>query len=657
MLFTRLIKPDWAKPLLANGNPNPSFKQEMQGENTIEGCNFTSEFLTQRNQEGYNVYFFPNHPSTDIYASGTKYLNGKVIDQFNYVFVDMDLKDGVYKTKQQFIDIVANFTLKPTMIVDSGNGVHAYWKIKDLTRDMCVLTQMALLNYFNTDASVWTVLQLMRLPQYFNTKQFGNFKLAHILENYSSGMIYTIDHFPKDIYTNLPPDKVTKVQNHLNRLDGKVEIQLEHEANIDELPDEFIDACLVNDDFFTLFKHPKEYNGDRSSADMKLANVLYNRNFTKKQALRVIANTQKALEKGVHRYEYAQLTIDKVYIDRTVNKFKTVSEILNQTGDVELPPQVYGPYFMDTGVLGHNWRKKEILGLIAGSGIGKTATALNMIFHMIKNNAANDDVFVFISLEMPKMSIIERWVKLVGKGSPLANKLYVIDNYNDEGLPRNINIQDVYEFCSDIKKASGRDIGAFVLDHIHLINPQVDLNRPSDFKIQTEADAGWNPVQTLTTGKITTLLKGLASALDTFGIILTQTTKAKGEGDLPIGKDGAYGISQYEWIVDYIITIWQPLMRVQHLTTTRFLAFQYAKIREKDKADKIFENDPKLLTYDMDSGILNITTSEEYQTFQQLLPEAIEARDAIKQKTHAQYSIQLDLTGLDEAIKNLGVIK
>lgn len=91
-------------------------------------------------------------------------------------------------------------------------------------------------------------------------------------------------------------------------------------------------------------------------------------------------------------------------------------------------------------------------------------------------------------------------------------------------------------------------------------------------------------------------------------------------------------------------------MRVQNLTPTRFLAFQYAKIREKRPNDKIMEYDPKLLTYDMNSGNLRITTEQEYQQFIELLPKANEAREAAIKKKANSYSIQLNLNGIDEAL-------
>lgn len=656
MQFYRLVKPKWAQPTLANNEPNPDFVEQIDGPNVLEGCGFTPEFLSEQNARGYNVYFFPNHPSRDVYSQDqVKWLNGRNIDVFNFVFVDMDLKDGKYADKAAFLVKLHEFPLRPTLVVDSGNGIHAYWRVTDLDRSSYVITQLALIKHFDTDDSIWTVLQLMRVPGYFNTKRHNDYVEAKILTEESSGSEYAIKDFPPELYV-LDEKTVNKAKNHVNRLEGKVEIDLGSEVNVDEIPDVFMDLMLDNSEVARLFRDPKSH-GDRSGADMKLANLLFTRGFDVREALAVLSNTQKALEKGPHRMEYAALTVSKVYSDRPKNKFKTVSEYLRDERNSVVEPQIFGPHYVDYEVLGEPWRRKELLGIIAGPGVGKTAFALNMLRDIIQNNPHNDDVYVFFSLEMSKGQIIKRWLKLVGEGSPLADRLYVIDSQDENNMPRSIGLQEMYEYCTEIMQVTGKHIGAFVVDHFHIISSHIDVRKKPNFGIKHEQGTGWGDVQNLSFNGLATQLKSLVKTLDSFGIILTQTTKEKGGGDLPIGKDGAYGVSQYEWIVDRILTIWQPLMRVQNLCKTHFLAFQYAKMREKHPADKLKEYDPKLLTYDLGSGNLKVTTQDEYGEFVDLLPKANEAREAMMKKKPSAYSIQLDLTGVDRAMAKLRAVK
>lgn len=659
MSFYRLIKPDWAKPLRANGDKNPDFLEEIVGPDVIDGYNLDTDFLAAKNHEGYNLYFFPNHPSKDVYADGVKYLSGKHIDVFNFVFVDMDLKDGIYKTKEEFIQKVSDFPVKPTMVLNSGNGVHAYWKMNDLTRDAYVITQLALIKFFKTDESIYTVLQLMRLPGFYNTKKHKNYSLAEIVESASSGQSYDMSVFPREIYDALDAKDITRGQNHLDKLDGKIKVDIPDDVNLDELPDSFIDFIQdpKNLAVYNLFNSPKEAYGDRSGADMKLANILFKANFNKKDALAVLSNTQKALSRGGHhRYSYAQTTIEKVYTEKT--KFQTVGQKL-RTGDNEknLGDPVRGTWYFDSGVLGNPWRKKEVLGLIAGSGVGKTSVTLKWMKDAIENNADNDDVYVFFSLEMPEAEIIDRWIKLVGSTSPLAERLYVISNEDEKGNPRNIGLQEIHEISEEIKKVTGKDIAMIAIDHIGIVAKHIDVRKKQTFGIQSEVNAGWGEIKTMSIASIATHMKTLAKMLDTFIIVLTQTTKEKGQGDLPIDKDGAFGISQYENIMDRIVTIWQPIQRVQNQTNIRFLAWQYVKIRNKHIDDKIQTYEAKLLSFDLSTGDLRFTTQNEYQEFQRLLPVAMEIRqNLMKKKDPVAYSINVTPEMHDKARAVLGIV-
>ncbi|MCG3175438.1 MAG: hypothetical protein MOGMAGMI_00367 [Candidatus Omnitrophica bacterium] len=655
-MFFRIIKPEWALRELVNGEANPKFVREIKGPSIVEGV-FSVDQIKDFNESGFNVYFFPNHPSKNVYEEeGVRFLSGKLIDVFNYVFVDMDLKDGKYSNKEDFYSKLEEFPLKPTFTLDTGNGVHAYWKITDLDRDNYLLTQNALIEYFNTDESVWTVLQLMRWPGSLNTKDINNFKRTQIIDFVSSGNEYSIKDFPQYIYDNLSKKALDKIQNHINKLENKVDITFSHDLNIDEIPDFFLDLLLENSEINNLFHKPKETYGDRSRADLKLANKLFKLGYNKKECLKILCNTQKALEKGLSREAYAITTLEKVYNSQKC-KFKTVTERLT-SDPVKLKGEyINGPYFFDTGVLQKPWRKTQILGLIAGPGIGKTSITLKIIKEIIENNKENDDVFIFISLEMPEIEIIERWVNLVGENSKLADRLYIIGNEEEDGTPRNIGLQEILEYCQDIKKLTGKNINTLAIDHFGLISKHIDLRKKYTFGIEGEQGAGFGDIKTLSANSLATQLKSLAKILNCFVIPLTQTTKEKGSGDTPIAADGAYGISQYENIMDYIITAWQPLMRVQDRTPHRFLAWQYAKIRHQGKNDKIQKYQPKLLIYDQISGDLTPPNEDQYRDFCNLLPEAIKSREELAKKKTMNYSNTISLEDLRKVTSHLKVVK
>lgn len=660
MGFYRLIKPDWAKPTLDNGEPNPKFVEQLDGPDVLEGCEYTDEELAAFNQRGYNVYFFPNHPSRNVYAEGVRHLSGKHIDVFNFVFVDMDLKDKIYKSKDAFLETLAKFPIKPSLVVNSGNGVHAYWSVKDLTRDAYVVTQLALMKALKTDESVFTVMQLMRLPGYMNTKVHKGYIQANVIEELSSSETYSIADFAPVIEA-LDEASITRGQNHLNKLDGKLKIDIPDEVNLEELPDSFINFMLdpQNIAVYKVFTSPKEVFGDRSKADLSLANTLFKAGFDRKEALAILSNSQKALSKGPHRFSYAQTTVDKVYIEKHNEKFRTVGQQLRMgESEKNLGELVNGTWYMDTNVLGEPWRKKELLGIIAGTGVGKTTVTLLTIRDMIKNNPDKDDVYVFITLEMAEAEIIKRWVKLVGADSALADRLYVIGNEEENGDPRNIGLQEIYSYCKDIMKMTGKKIGAVAVDHIGIISKHIDTKKFPNFGIKSEVNSGYGDIRTLSLNSMAKQLKPLIKMLDTYMLVLTQTTKEKqGAGDMPLGVDAAYGISDYENIMDRIITIWQPLARVQNQISTRFLAYQYVKIRNKHINDKIQTYEPKLLTFDLNTGDLRLTTTEEYSEFQKYLPMAQEIRDNLsKKKGGTGYSIHVTLDSLNKVRASLGIV-
>src|SRR5579863_1172802 len=113
MLY-RLIAPNWLK--------DQGARHVLEGE-------FSDEEIHSYNAQGYNIYYFPNHPKD--YDRNT-IVTGSHIDVYNCVFIDCDLKDGVYKSKDEFIEAIGVSGIEPSRVIDSGNGVHAYWNVTNL---------------------------------------------------------------------------------------------------------------------------------------------------------------------------------------------------------------------------------------------------------------------------------------------------------------------------------------------------------------------------------------------------------------------------------------------------------------------------------------------------------------------------------------------
>lgn len=661
MSFYRLLKPEWGKKKIISQGvwvDNPDFVEDIPGPNVIEGKLSLSE-VTEKNLMGFNSYWFPNHPSTNVYEElNINFLSGKNIDVFQYVFVDMDLKHGEYSSKEDFLKELSTFGLTPTIIIDSGNGIHAYWRVSDLTKQTYCILQHGLINRFKTDPSIWTIMQLMRVPNTYNTKVYGEPKLAKVI-SLKKNVTYTSAQLLELVVPLITSEQTTKIINHLDRVAGKIPFEFADDVDVGQLPESFIELLYQNNRIYELFTNPTEFYGDRSGADLALANILKGRGLSKKDTFNVLLNTQKALSKGLHRSEYADLTVSKVYESpqpKTSVKFASIAERLQSPeATFALREPVNGPEYFDC--LTNPWRKTQILGLIGAPGIGKTTITLNVFKSFIENNPEVDDIFVFFSLEMPEREIIDKWIRLVGRDSDASNRLYVISNEDEKGEPRNIGLQDIVWLCNDLKEYTKKNIAAVAIDYIGIVNNVVDISQQPTFGVEGELGGGWGNTRSISSTTLCKALKPLAKLLDVFLIVLTQTTKGKGQGDTPIDKDGAYGTSAFEWTVDYIISIWQPLLRVQHLTKHRILAWQYAKIRHQSSSDPVRNYERLLLSYNGENELLIPLSEAQKKDFNDLLPIALEEKEKEDKKRVTGYRNTPEFTRLKRLTSQIKTVE
>ena len=346
----RCIKPLWGRKTLGKKKtPNPEYKRAVEGPDVYEG-HFEREKLDELNKLGYHIYFFPNGTKTP-YKENYK-INGKHINKFDYVFVDMDLKDGIYPSKEEFIKVIEKYKNRPHIIVDSGNGIHVYWKVKNATRDEYMIIQKALIHKFNTDKSIWTVMQLMRYPGYLNTKEPNNFKPANKITPFapaSSDSLYKYGDF-EDLFPLVTKEDDSDIKQHADALDGKIQINYDL-PQTNDLPEQFLREMEIDLYLKSLFYEPeKTMGGDRSRADFNLAYRLKRLKYSKEDIFAIIYNGKKAsARKGHQRATYAQGIINKLFQQEAeLFVVPSVSEFLNNKDDDEyLGRPVNGPSFLD----------------------------------------------------------------------------------------------------------------------------------------------------------------------------------------------------------------------------------------------------------------------------------------------------------------------
>lgn len=611
MLLCRLIAPEWASGL------KPRVIEDLLTEGQI----------SVYNKSGYNVYYFPNHPSK--LAKGI-IVDGSIVDTFNYVFVDCDLKDGVYPSKESFIQKVGEIGIQPTKIIDSGNGVHVYWKISDLDGKSYLRFQRRLCRTFNTDDAVSKLLQLMRLPGTLNTKKQDNQVLCESLFEDES-TVYTSEQLDK----LLPPisaEDEAYCQQHYNRTHNLNQ----NSYNVSEtLPPKF--GRLLKDS-----REAKDIwagnTDDRSKNDFRLGHLMFANGFTKDEAMSVLVNSAKASQRSpAHRISYAENIVDKIWtFELTEDKDKldlsqSVREILQRAGDTIKGTRFRCHPRIDNTE--HGFRLGQVIGLVAGSGVGKTAFGLNMFRWFAQENP--DYHHFFIPLEQPPNEIADRWRTMCGADTALHDKVHVLSNYDDDGNFRHLSFDEIREYIEKFQRVTKNKVGCVVIDHIGVLKKKGSDDEKQDLMTICHA------------------MKAFAIQTNTLLVMQSQTSREKaGIGDLELDKDAAYGTSVFEWYCDYLITMWQPLKRCHNETACPTVtAFKFCKIRhKKTRLDIIQEDVSYYMYFDSETEQLRDMTQDETTSFNFFLPKATNKRK-IDRKTEL---VSYQSVPYKEQIKNGG---
>lgn len=587
MTLCRLIAPEWLK---AKNSSKPK---------VLEGL-FSSAQIEQYNKEGYNVYYFPNHPKE--YSKETT-VDGTHIDTFEYVFVDYDVKEKKYAGKDEFLDVVLTSGLEPSNIVDSGNGIHIYWKVSDLDAMSYLRLQRRLIRLFNTDEATGSICQLMRLPGTFNTKLEKTRLLC--LSLHSSDLSYTCEQLDKFLpQITLEDEKFCKQHYdrtyNLNREDVNIS---------DVMPHKFGELLHSSNEAKELWAGNTD---DRSKNDYRLGHLMFANDFTKDEAATVLASSAKALTRApIHRVSYAQNIVDKIWTyelepQTDLGLSESVESILKRSGD-----QIKGTPFRCNKLIDntkHGFRLGQVIGLVGGSGIGKTSFALNLFRWFAQENP--DYHHFFIPLEQPSNEIADRWQVMCGENTHLHKKVRVMSNYDQDGNFRHLSLDQIQAHIEAFQKETGNKIGCVVIDHIGALNKENNDEK-----------------QDLIT--ICHSMKAFAVKTNTLLVMQSQSNREKaGIGDLELNKDAAYGTVFFESYCDYLITLWQPLKRVHNQEgCPTITAFKYCKIRHKKaKYDKIQEDVPYYLYFDSESELLRDLNELEKKSFEYFLPVATNKR-------------------------------
>jgi KaiC/GvpD/RAD55 family RecA-like ATPase len=584
----RLIAPQYIL------DQNPDIRRVLEGV-------FTPKQIKEYNKS-YNIYYLPNHPKE--YTPNVT-VDGSMVDQFNYVFVDCDLKDKVYTDKDHFIETIANADIPPTKIVDSGNGVHVYWKVTDLDAMSYLRFQRRLMRLFNTDEAVGQLFQLMRYYGTNNIKYQDAVVPCELLFKDDS-ITYTSEELNK-----LLPQITQKDEDYCQQHYNKTYNLNQNQTEIDDtLPPKFGKLLRDNQEAKDLYAGNTD---DRSKNDYRLGHLLLANGFTKDEALSVLVNSAKALQRApVHRKSYAENIVNKIWTfeltSSALELSSSVEDILIRSGDT-LQGERFPCYkWIDNTETG--FRLGHVMGLVAGSGVGKTTMALNLFKGFVASNPEYDHFF--IPLEQTDKEIAHRWKSMCGDNVALHKKVHIISNYDEKGTFRDLSLETIKNYILEFQKKTNKKVGCVVIDHIGILCNTNKLGQDEGVK------------------QISKAMKGFAVETNTFLIMQSQTAREKaGIGDLELNKDAAFGTSVFENFCDYLVTLWQPLKRVYPQGAPTVMAYKFCKIRHKNQLKDVIKEDVcYTLFFDPATELVREMTQENEKSFNYFLIQATNKRKA-----------------------------
>ena len=160
------------------------------GKEKPDGCFYVSkEQAEQYNSIGYAIYWTPNDLKPNIKDNKRIKPKAEDIERINYWYCDLDTKTP--EQKKQAFESLFSIKLKPTMIVETKNGYHCYWKLKEpiivekftdeVKNRFERVEQGIICNVMYPDKAVKNVDRILRAPGYYHLKDTNNPFLCKII--------------------------------------------------------------------------------------------------------------------------------------------------------------------------------------------------------------------------------------------------------------------------------------------------------------------------------------------------------------------------------------------------------------------------------------------------------------------------------------------
>ena len=264
--------------------------------------------FTKLNEQGFNIYMGVLPRTRE---QGTK----DAISYITCLWADLDKKK--LGDKENILDTLGQFPIRPSMVLDSGNGCHAYWLLEEpvlLPDEAAQKSAEAILlgvqKWLISD-HVQDVSRILRLPGFKNVKKPEEPLPVVLLDEYfNPDFRYKLSDFEE--YRDVEPIHITteveKVK--LNKATLAEPISEELQERYEKLL--YTDPYFY-DVWFGNAKMPSD--NSRSGFDMATAQCLRNSGFTEDETASLMTIAPSGKNKDASK-AYLEHTISKIHVSK-----------------------------------------------------------------------------------------------------------------------------------------------------------------------------------------------------------------------------------------------------------------------------------------------------------------------------------------------------
>ncbi len=326
-------------------------------------------WASERNKAQQNIYFAVNSVEAHLPKKASK---SEVLSA-RYLHVDIDPpKDGAQLNKPEVIERLSGADTPPSVIIDSGNGIQALWKLEDQSLRMEEIEQAncALISKFAGDPACWNVDRILRLPgttNWPNAKKRAAGRVpvpAELVATEPQSQI-SLEYLALLSARNAPAAPTPAaaiVTPHAHALPAGVSLLTADDLGLGGL-----------DTLRHAIEHPSGM--DRSKDGLSCARLMRTRGFSDKQIVGVLANPANA----VHAHYAAQpnpirnvlRTVEA--LDRPLDGYAVAGEVIAAKPFCPRDPKAIPrrPWIMDGWLL-----RNTLTGVLAPGGVGKSSFSI-----------------------------------------------------------------------------------------------------------------------------------------------------------------------------------------------------------------------------------------------------------------------------------------